>query len=261
MNTNKNICVLIINSNDITTVDSLRGQTFEDFECFLMNNSVEQINHYIENDQRFHITDKTDIEQILKQTNCKYVIITDSSNVFIPTALEYINRMIDLTDADIINFNVKPLNDTNIPKHQKPSFNYICSKKRILEHFADELSCFCIKKDILLDICDFSLNHFVVLGALKKAKDMTTTIQTYVLEKQTNDTDYKKIVNNFVMNEKDFSFNFWKNYFGYFIPIIVNYTIKNNDRDTFIYCCKNIPLKLIPLKYKFIFFIMRITNK
>ena len=34
-------------------------------------------------------------------------------------------------------------------------------------------------------------------------------------------------------------------------------TISEQRRDIFAYCCKNIPLNLVALKYKFIFFIMK----
>ncbi len=261
MNKEKNISILIVNSDNILTVDSLKQQTFENFECFLINNSIKQIDEYIKDDPKFHISNETDIKQVIEQTNGKYIIITNSDNIFIPCAMEYIDRMANLTNADILNFKIKPLNNQNIPAHKKPNFNYICSKNKIMEHIFDDLSCFCIKKEILFNIKDFSMNHFVVLDALKTAKDMATTMQTYMLQRQVEHTDYKKVVANFVNNEKDFSFTFWKKYFKHFVPKIVNDTIRNNDKNTFVYCCKNIPLRLIPLKYKFIFFMMRITNK
>ena len=261
---NKIISIVIKNANDILAIESLKQQNFKGWECFLINNSVENINEHIATDSRFHLLKTNNINDAIQLANGNYIIIINADDVFIPSALDYIYHMIYLTDADIINFKSKQLDTSNGIKNSKPDFNYICQKHYILEHVFDDLSCFCIKNDVICKTQDFSSDHLIVFDALKNAKDMTITVQTYLLKKTQHQIvqesfEYIKIIDNFLNNKNEFSPDFWKKYFATIMPDLVIKT--KQTKKTFIALCKKIPLKLIPLKYRLTLFIMRIINR
>lgn len=259
------INILINNCGDIDTINSLRNQTFQNITVFLINNSIKNIDKFIRDDSRFVLVDETKkLNDVIKQINDGYVIICNSGDIFVKNAIQYITQTAYLTDADVINFSVKPIQEyLTVQTHRM--FHYIFHKHEIMNHVFDYTSCFCIKHDILKKLNLKSWSFLSVVNILKSAKDITVSDGVYVLQqkdyqiaKTTN--EYKDIVNYYTDNKNFLPYEFWKKYFAYLIPKITRDTMINNDKNTFIYCAKNINRKFVPLKYKTLFFIMRVLN-
>ena len=253
------INILINNCKITDTINSLHDQSFQNITVFLINNQIKNIHKFI--DSRFVLVDKSqNMNDVINQINDGYTIIINDGDIFRKKSLENIARMIYLTDADVINFSSNTA-DKYILQQTNKIFRYVFQKNIILNHVFDYPSNFCIKHEILKSLNLTSWSHLNVIDVLKNAKDMTTSDTVYILQKNKyHITEYKDIIDYYVANKNSLPYTFWKKYFSQLIPKLTHYTMVNNDKDTFVYCAKNIDHKLIPLKYKLLFFIMKILN-
>ena len=242
--TDKKISIIITKTNNSVSVDSVLNQTYENYEYFVTDNNT------------------SDIKKTINQTTGDYIIFLNADDMLIPNALRNISKMIYLTNADLIKFN-KLSNFTNhVPNVDIKKFQYLFQRQDITKYAFADLSEFCIKKDIVKHL-DFDLpRHLLTMNILMHAKDITATNHVYISNaKQTffiyNLSEYTLITDYYLTHKQELPDDIWKIYFETLIPRIVKDTIKNNNKDVFAYCCKRIPTKLIPLKYKLIFFIMK----
>jgi hypothetical protein len=237
---NKKISVIINKKNSFESVGSILGQTFTNYEYFITENSVD------------------DITNAIQKTSGDYILFMDSDSILKSTALEHISKMIYLTGADIIKIGQSiTLTDTDFF-----DFKYIFQRENIMQYAFCDLSAFCIKKEIVKSL-NFELpKHVLILDMLMHAKDITATEEIYMITRPSyfisDISEYKQITDYVIQNYEKNTVKVWKNYFNILIPHIIKDTTKQNRKDVFSYCCKNIPLKLIPLKYRFIFFIMKV---
>ena len=126
-------------------------------------------------------------------------------------------------------------------------------------HVFDSLSEFCLKKDIINK--KIQSEHTFLTDALIKSKDMAATTEICIKQQYTNRINAADIIDNFNKNYNKLPDKFWKTYFRKVTPYIIAQTVKTNDKKTFITFCKQIPLQLIPLRYRIICYILKKTNK
>lgn len=236
--------IIITKADYSQKTDYAFDQVFKNFEYFFIDNNAKTIN-----------------DTISKATG-DYIIFINSEDTFIPNALANIARMIYLTNSDLIKFGkTNNLNQTTSNVHAR-DFQYLFLKNDIMEYAFSDLSEFCIKKDIVKNL-DFNLpRHILTLNVLMSAKDITQTDDIYIYSRRPapliSETDeYIHIADWYLKNSNISNEQFWKKYFMTIIPLMVKDTTIQNNKDVFNNVIKKIPLRLIPLKYKFIFFIMK----
>ena len=263
---NKNIAIFINGVDSVFAIDSLRGQDFEDWQCFLVNCSIEKIKDYVNQDPRFHIINESkNIIDIIQNIPCEYVFMINSNDVFAPNALTGLARIIDLGNTDIIKCPSIKFSKYNEFENLSGGFDYIFQNKEILKYFFELPLYLCINKK-LFEKTDFNtVPDLWMLTMLNVAQNMALAHGTYILHQMNTDIfsnrkNYRDVIDYYCKNKQMFSIDFWKKFFKCFIPKFVKNTIKDNDKLTFTYCAKKIPLHFIPLKYKFIFFIMKAFN-
>ena len=243
--TDKKISIIITKTNNSSSVDSVLKQTYENYEYFVIDNNA------------------SDIKKTIDQTTGDYIIFLNANDILITNALSNISKMIYLTNADLIKFSKLNNFKDFIPDISAKKFQYLFQRQDIIKYAFADLSEFCIKKELVKHL-DFNLpRHLLTMNILIHAKDIAVTNHVYISNAErmffiSDLSEYTQITDYFLKHEKEMPDNAWKMYFETLIPRIVKDTIKNNNKDVFAYCCKRIPSKLIPLKYKFIFFIMKI---
>lgn len=256
---------IIIKSNcDISAITSLLQQTNNAWECFVVNNTIKNIDQFIINDNRFKIVNDTTTNDIIKNIIAKasgnYILLINSDDILTPDAIDNLLHMIYFTNADIIKFNSRILSD-DVPNisDKKCRFKYIFNKHNIMDYAFSDLSEICIKKDI---IHEFSKSeHAFVTNILSNAKDMALTKKTCIIKQRAYNLYINDVIENYKENHDKLSYDFWVKYFKQISQQIIINTIRNNDKLSFIRFCNEIPLKLIPWRYRIMCYILKKTNK
>ncbi len=258
----KKISIIVKSNCDISAITSLMQQTNNYWECFIANNTIKNIEQYIINDKRFKILNNETIKEAISRSSGDYILFIDAQDILTNNAVDNILRIINFTNADIIKFESKLLPE-EIPNNPdtKCMFKYIFKKENIMDYVWDNLSEFCFKKDIVSMIDPKQSEHAFLIQTLANAKDMAVTKKTFIIKKQNASISTTDIICNYEQNNKKLSKSFWKEYFKEITPKIVSQTVKNNDKSSFISFCHNIPLYLIPLRYRIICYILKKTNK
>lgn len=250
---NVKITIIIKSDNYVSAIDSLLRQDIDNFECFIINNEK----GFKSPDTRFKTKN---INDVIKDANGDYILFLKSNNILIPDTIKNISRVIDFTNADIIKFN-SDYAETDVNSNEKNSFRYMFNKGNIIDYISDSLSEFCFKKDIIKNI-DLNLSeHTFLIDALLKAKDITIIDKKFLINKKEDNLCVQNIIENYKINKNNLSKNFWKTYFKITTPKIVLQTINMNDKKSFVEFCHQIPLCLIPLRYRIICYILKKTNK
>lgn len=257
------ITFIIPQNYDISAITSLLQCNNDSWECFIINNSVKNFDQYIIGNKQFKILNDTQNPNILydaiNRANGEYILILDAKDIVVSDTIDAIEYVSDFTNSDIIKFESKQENiSTDKTTQEKYKFKYICNKKNLTDYTFNPLSEFCFKKDFIKNIN--IVNHISLLTrALATGKDMTIIKKTGIICQQT--LNINDIIDNYKTNHNLLSKDFWKNYFAIITPNIIRYVIKNNDKNNFIIFCKQIPLNLIPLRYRLMCYILKKTNK
>ena len=265
--------IIIKDADNLLALDVLKRQNWIDFECIIANSYIQNLEKYIANDKRFRIIESAsddkyqNVNIAIEHGVGKYFIILNSDDILIPNSLENIYKIVISTDAQIVKYNTimtKDLSGLSLDE-QKFTFNYLIRRNLIMQSMFDNLSGFCFARDIIQSNNIYSPEHLFIMNILKNAVSIAKTGNVYLLQskehvKITVD-EYVKVIDNFKNTKDEFSDNFWRDYFKKIIPETVIKTVSDKRRDVFVYCCKNIPLRFIPLKYKFMFFIMGLISR
>lgn len=254
----KKVSIIIKSNYDISAVASLLQQNNNSWECFVVNNTVKNIEQYIINDNRFFIF--KDIQSAIQSAHGEYILFIDSDDILVSDAIDNILHMIEFTNADIIKFNSDNTSDT-LPEasDRKCRFKYVFNKDSVTEYAFNNLSEFCFKKNIIHT--PINNEHSFLIDILSNAKDLTFTSKTCVVKQNTHNISVDDIIDNYNNNNQKLSNSFWKKYFQNITPQIIKHTIKNNDKKAFLNFCKSIPLQFIPLRYRIMCYILKKTNK
>ncbi len=123
-------------------LESIRNQTFKDFEVICINdgstdNSLEILNKYVENDKRFIVVSQENQGQgiarnnALKMARGKYIVFVDPDDWLELNMLEELLKAFEQTKAEIIQFNTTEYYDSlntfkerNLTEIYKEKFNY-----------------------------------------------------------------------------------------------------------------------------------------
>ncbi len=261
--------IIIKDSDNLAALDAVNRQNWNNYECFIVNNSIKDLEKYIVSNNRFHIIEnKSDdkyknINTAIEQGNGEYFIILNSSDILTQNSLADISRIANLTDAQIIEYNtmyVQNVSGVSLDE-QQCIFNYLIRRKIIMESVFDSMSAFCFSHSIIKKQILNLPEHVFIMNLLKDTPSIAKTNNTYLLQlaehNKIKSEEYIKIVDNYKKIENEFDNNFWRNYFKKIIPGLMMATVSEKRRDAFVYCCKNIPLKFIPLKYRFMFSVMK----
>jgi glycosyltransferase involved in cell wall biosynthesis len=262
----KKISIIIKSNCALTAISSLLRQNNNNWECLLVNNSVENIEQYIINDARFKIfnidNDLNTIYEAIKRSTGQYIMFIDSNDILLNDAINHILHMIEFTDADIIKYKSLLLSES-LPEFsdRKCIFKYIFNKETILDYAFNNISEFCFKKNIVSGTDSIKSLSSVLTDALSKSKDMTLTKQTLLIKQTCSNITVDDTIDNYKNNHDKIAEKFWLKYFKDITPAIISGTVKANDKQSFIKFCNNIPLHLIPLRYRIICYILKKTNK
>lgn len=256
--------IIIKDSKSTTLIDSLISQSFTNWECFIIGNNSDIIQEHTKNDNRFNIvtnpidSTETNIKNIINQANGQYIFVLNSSDYFIPRALSILTQLTEPTEAEIICYEtaltegVQELPD----KEYRCIYRYLVRRKSILDYVFSDLSCFCFRKDFLQNANFVFPEDLFVLQSLISTPAICRTKLVAVIHTEPvpnfASAEYKKIIDEYIKNKNNIDKSFWKNYFQILIPQLLKDTVDQHNLNTLIYCCKNIPLKMVPLKYKFI---------
>ena len=263
----KRLSIIIKTNCDISAISSLMQQTNNSWECFIINNSVKNIEQYIIGNKQFIIVKDDNNSNVIYDTIQKakgdYVLLINSNDILVPDAVDNILHMADFTDADIVRFHsgISYEPPTEI-SDKKCKFKYIFKKDTMLDYVFNNLSEFCFKKNIAQNY--IKSEHVFLMNILMNAKDMATTRKTCIIQQQDctiNNNEYIDIVNNYTNNASKLSKKVWKKYFGIITSDLIKTTIKSNDKNTFIEFCKHVPLSLIPARYRIICYLFKKINK
>lgn len=262
----KKISIIIPSNDTIYAIASLVQQNNNLWECFIINNSVKDIEQYIINDHRFKLlkdTKKNDpIKTAIHNAKGEYILFVNSTNILVNDAIDNILHIIDFTNADIIKFNSQTEKTPNTEDNDnKCEFNYIPNKNKLIDYIYDNICEFCFKKDIVSDIDMHQSAHTMLTSLLLRATDMSVTQKICLIRQNNNNLSVSDVIDNYINNHDKLPKIFWKKYFKNVTPQIVSQTTKSNDKKSFINFCSKIPLNLIPLRYRFICYILRQTNE
>lgn len=259
------LTIIIAQNYDISAITSLLQCNDNSWECFIINNSVKNIDKYIIDNKQFKILNGSSnlniINDAINRASGDYILILDAKDIVISDIIDVISYISDFTNSDIIKFESKQeYVSTDKTTKNKYKFKYIFNKQILTDYISNPLSEFCFKKNVIQDI-NFTNSISFLTGALSTAKDMTITRKTCVIHQQSDILTINDIIDNYKINHDKLSYDFWKNYFKTITPNIIRYAIKNNDKNNFIIFCKQIPLNLIPLRYRLMCYILKKTNK
>lgn len=257
---NKKISIIIKSNCDISAIASLLQQNNNSWECFIINNSIQNIDQFIANDNRFKIL--ADIKEAINHSTGDYIMFIDSHDIMTNDSVDNILHAIQFTNSDIIKVGLNTSYEerpetTNI----KCKIQYIFKKDVILDYVFNDISVFCFKKDMISTLDVTQSEHCLLNCALLKAKDMVLAQRACIIKQQHLDIPVEDIINNYEQNHQNTSELFWKKYFRKVTPQIISQTVKNNDKKSFITFCHKIPLRLIPLRYRIMCYILKKTNK
>ncbi len=254
------ITIIINQNNDLPAISSVLKNAGDASECFVINNSVRNIEQYLEN-KKIKILNDISIDEAINLASGEYILLLNANDILTSDTIDNISYMIDFTDADIIKYNsLKPSNQNEIPTDKKCIFQYVFNKQNIIDYVFNSISEFCFKKDVIKNL-DFSNQHSFITRALSVAKDMAVTKHNCIICQNNNILTPTDIIKNYNYNHDRLPEVFWKKYFKITTAQVIRQTIKNDDRKTFFGFCNQIPLKLIPLQYRFICYIFKKTNK
>lgn len=250
---NVKISVIIKSNFDISAINSLLRQNVDQWECFIINNNIKNINSYIADDSRFHIIDDNTNPNIvydtIKKANGEYILLISADDILMSNAIYYILHIINFTNADIIKFNSSPLSESVPDTSNKVyRFKYIFNKGNLLEYIFSNISEFCFKKEIITN--PIQSEHAFLINAVTNAKDVAMTKDTCIMRQQQYNLSVSDVIENYEYNHVKLQKDFWKQYFQYVTPQIIKQTIVDNDKKSFINFCRKIPLELIPLRYR-----------
>lgn len=265
--------VIIKDTKSIVAIDAIKKQECADWECFILNNTIDNISEYIANDDRFHVIKKTtdnmdiDVNWAIQHSCGKYIIIINSDDILIANALKNFLKMTQLTDTNIIAFKCDYIPD--LPKIMATDvnalFRWLIMKNKFMRHVFAPLSCFVFKKEFLQQYYLNTPEHLSLFNMLKNTDAIVNSEQIYLLRMTSkinnHGNDYTSILENYIENHSVLTDDFWKSYFANIIPNMIHHCIYSHDKNTFISFCKNVPLKFVPKKYKVIFGLFKITTK
>ena len=258
--------IIIKDTDNLAALDAVKRQSWNNYECFITHNHIKDLEKYIADDKRFHIVN-FDLNTVLEQACGRYFIIINSDDILTPDALQNISKIAQLTDAPIIKYNTAHTKGGAALSldEQKFVFNYLIRHDLIMQSVFHSLSGFCFARDIIQSHKINSSEHVFIMNMLKDVKSIAKTENIYLLQlaqaKKHTSVEYIEIIDTYKKIEKEFSNYFWHTYFQKIIPDLIMTTVSEHRRDAFVQCCKKIPLKFIPLKYKIMFFIMRIVSE
>lgn len=261
--------IIIKDTDSLVAIDAIKRQNWNNYECFITNNSLPGLEQYIGLDSHFCIVENKyenkyeNINAAIERANGEYFIILNSNDALIPNSLSDISRIANLTDSKIIKYGalyLKKVSEISLDE-QQCVFNYLIRRNVIMESVFDNLSAFCFARNIIKKHPLFAPEHIFIMHLLKDIPSIVKTGNTYVLQMVENDKikseEYVKIIDSYKDIKNEFSDDFWREYFERIIPELMSAIVSEQRRDIFAYCCKNIPLKFVPLKYKFMFFIIK----
>ena len=90
---------------------------------------------------------------------------------------------------------------------------------------------------------------------------MALTKKTCIIKQHAYDLYINDVIENYKENHDKLSYDFWVKYFKQISQQIIMQAIRNNDKQSFIRFCNEIPLKLIPWRYRIMCYILKKTNK
>ena len=242
---------------------SILQQNNTSWECFILNNSIKNIEQYIINDKRFTIINTdTALDTIIQKAKGKYISFINASDILIVDTVDNILYTTDLTDSDIIKTPSELLSRAkSYDPDRKCKFKYIFNKNEITQYIFDDLSEFCFKKEILLKTATGQSCRALLTNALLNAKDMTTIENTCILKQRQPEVSVNDIIETYTNNKEKLSQNFWRKYFKQITPTLIANMAKTNNKVDFLKFCRQIPLSLIPLRYRIMCYILKKTNK
>lgn len=262
---------IIKESNNTDFIESVLQQPITNWECFIIGEQNPKIKTVVDSDSRFHIISETsnmsdDINNAIQHVSGQYVIIVNSNDYFIPSALDFINQMIEPTDANIIVYStlfVEKRPELE-PVTHKCSFRYIVRRETIMNNMFDSLSEFCFKREFLQSLKYCKPEELFIFNLLANTDAIVKTGLICVLQETRNldiaAIEYKNLVDNFQEKQKSFNKKFWKMYFSNLAPRIMDAGVYQHDKNSLKYCAKKTPTKYIPWKYKFMFWFLRNIN-
>lgn len=253
----KRISIIINTNHDISAILSLLQQNTNSWECIILNNLVKDIDKYINKDSRFKIINKSDIKDAVKSAKGEYILFANSDDIFVSEAISNILHIINFTDADIIKFNCGKTCKNDLTDNGKMCpFKYIFNKNDIMNYAFNSLSEFCFKKELISVSDKILLTTFLI-----SAKDMASTDKTCILRHNDYIISTRDAIDNYKNNRTKAPLYFWKKYFNIITPKIIKQNVRINDKKSFIEFCNNIPMRLIPWRYRIICYILKKTNK
>lgn len=263
------LTIIIKDNISISAIDAIQRQPFANWECIIANNSVENLEKYIADDSRFLVLSTADkIENVntaIQKAKGKYIIIINSDDIFVQNAFSDIFYMADLTDAPVIKYGTDKNVSEVFDDDHKCIFQYVIKRDMIIESVFDNLSGFCFQKDIIQKYKYGVPEQIFTMNIVCDASTMTKTNQICLLQSEIlddyNSSDYVNIIDNFQKLKNKFPDIFWKKYFGVIIPNLTRKMMTNQSRADFVYCCGKIPLKFVPSRYKFMYFLFKHINK
>ena len=118
------------------TLDSVLGQTFNDFEIICVNdgssdNSLKILKQYANKDQRIKVFDQANSgvsktrNYAFEHANGKYIYYLDSDDVIHPQLLEICYNMAEKHQADVLSFGYESFSDNQSPVFEKINENEI----------------------------------------------------------------------------------------------------------------------------------------
>lgn len=139
----KKISIIIRSNCDISAITSLMQQNNNSWECYVVNNIIQNIEQFILNDNRFKILNNE--QEAIKLSCGDYILFIDSSDILVNDAIDNILHTIQFTNADVIKFDSKLLKgDLPESADTKCKIKYIFNKNTVLNYAFNDLSEFCV---------------------------------------------------------------------------------------------------------------------
>ena len=255
------ITVIIKNCHDISAIAALLKQNSNSWECFIVDNTIKDIEKHINIDNRFSFVNGKDaIDRAIANANGEYILFINSNDILVANAIDNILNMIYMTNADVVNFKSVLLSDAGIEESDtKCRFKYICNHDEMMQYVFNNICEFCFKKNLVHEMPNFE--HTFLTGALVDAKDMVATKSNLLISQGSQYISVKDICNNYKSNHEKLPEKFWRKYFKTKISKIIASTVNANDKNLFLEFCRTVPLRLIPLRYRIFCYILKKTNK
>ena len=162
--------IIIKDTDSLVAIDAIKRQNWNNYECFITNNSLPGLEQYIGLDSHFCIVENKyenkyeNINAAIERANGEYFIILNSNDALIPNSLSDISRIANLTDSKIIKYGAlysKNVSEISLDE-QQCVFNYLIRRNVIMESVFDNLSAFCFARNIIKKHPLFAPEHIFI---------------------------------------------------------------------------------------------------